>query len=253
MIIDTAHDAQIPALRSLWKEAFSDSDAFLDTFFRTAFHPERCRVAYQGKQIAAALYWFRCSYDGAPLAYLYAVATARKYQRQGICHKLMEHTHAYLQALGYQGTILVPGNENLFRLYETMGYRPGGSLRSFACTAAAAPVPLSPIDRNTFAKLRRSLLPEKSVIQEQENLAFLQTQAGFFAGDGFLLTARKKGDTLQGIELLGEPAAAPGILTALRCTKGTFRTPGTDIPFAMSYSFDADKPVAPSYFGFAFD
>ena len=44
------------------------------------------------------------------IAYIYAVATAKKFQRKGICHKLMEETHKDLSAYGYEGAILVPGN-----------------------------------------------------------------------------------------------------------------------------------------------
>lgn len=253
MTINTPHLTQIPALCSLWKEAFGDSDAYLDAFFRTAFHPERCRVATVNGEIAAALYWFTCTYKEQPIAYLYAVATAKKYQRQGICHKLMEDTHTHLHTLGYKGTVLVPGNENLFRLYETMGYRPNGTLRTFTCTAGTKSVPVIPIDADTFSELRRRFLPENSILQEKENLDFLQTQANFYTGNGFLLTARKEGDTLYVPELLGDTSLAPELVTAFHCTQGTFRTPGSDTTFSMTYSFDDSTPLQPNYFGFAFD
>ena len=37
MRIDHPDLGQIPELRQLWKEAFGDSDAFLDAFFMVAF------------------------------------------------------------------------------------------------------------------------------------------------------------------------------------------------------------------------
>lgn len=253
MTINTPSHSQIPALRSLWKEAFGDSDAYLDTFFQTAYHPARCRVAIKDGQVAAALYWFPCSYREQPVAYIYAVATAKKYQKQGICHKLMEDTHAHLRTLGYKGTVLVPGNEALFRLYESMGYRQSGTHRTFTCTAGTKSVPMTLVDVDTFSGLRRRFLPENSILQENENLDFLQPQANFYTGDGFLLTARKEGDTLYALELLGDTSLAPCIVATLRCTQGTFRTPGTDTAFAMTYSFDKSTQIHPSYFGFAFD
>ncbi len=253
MIISTPLSSQIPALRALWKEAFGDSDAFLDTFFQTAFHPGRCRIATENEQVVAALYWFSCSYDERPIAYIYAVATGKQYQGRGICHKLMEDTHSHLNALGYQGTILVPGEKSLFRFYESLGYVASGTLRTFTCSAGNNPLPLTQIDCAAFADLRRRFLPDNSVLQEQENLTFLQTQADFFKGDDFLLTARKEGNTLYGLELLGNTSVAPEIVAAFHCTQGTFRTPGTDRPFSMTYSFDRNTPLQPTYFGFAFD
>ena len=92
MNIDKPNPTQIPALRNLWKEAFGDTDAFLDTFFSTAFSEERCRLVTIEVDVAAALYWFDCLYMDQSAAYSYAVATATAYRGQGICHKLMADT-----------------------------------------------------------------------------------------------------------------------------------------------------------------
>ena len=108
------------------------------------------------------------------------------------------------------------------------------------------------IDRDEYARLRRTYLPEDGVIQEEENIDFQEMLAFFYAGEDFLLTARKKGQKLTGLELLGSTAAAPGILAALNCTEGTFQTPGTDIPYAMFLPLH-DQAAKPGYFGFAFN
>ena len=92
----------IPALRLLWKEAFGDSDAFLDGFFRTGFDAARCRCT---EDVAAALYWFDCTWKGKKLAYVYAVATAEASRCRGLCRMLMEDTHRHLETLGYAGAI----------------------------------------------------------------------------------------------------------------------------------------------------
>ena len=57
---------------------------------------------------------------------------------------------------------------------------------------------------------------------------------------------------LWGLELLGNKEAAPGILKALGCMKGRFRTPGKDQPFAM-YLPLTETAEKPAYFGLAFD
>ena len=43
MTIDQPSQHQLQQLQQLWKEAFADEDAFLDSFFRVGYAPERCR------------------------------------------------------------------------------------------------------------------------------------------------------------------------------------------------------------------
>jgi len=241
----------IPALRALWKEAFGDTDAFLDAFFATGFSPERCCCIRDGETIAAALYWFACSCRGEPIAYLYAVATAKSHRGQGLCSRLMAHTHALLKEQGYAGVILVPGSEDLFRFYGRMGYRICSSQSRFFTAAAQHPLSLRQLDGETYAARRKNLLPAGAVLQEGPGLAFLQTQMRFYAGEDFLLAAAKEGTSLFAAEFLGNHQAAGRILAALGAAEGTFRTPGEDIPFAMYYPLRACP--APDYLGFAYD
>ena len=70
MTIDAPKTAQIPQLRQLWKEAFGDTDTFLDSFFSLAFAPERCRCITLGDTVPSALYWFDCTCRGEKWAYL---------------------------------------------------------------------------------------------------------------------------------------------------------------------------------------
>ena len=278
MIINAPDKAQYPALKKLWQEAFGDTEEFLDTFWRTAFSPDRCRCVTINGQVAAALYWFDCSYKqissdtAEPVAYIYAVATTKAYQGQGICHKLMLDTHRLLAGLGYAGAILVPGSKELFRLYEGMGYDTCSYINELHCSAkeasddfftktpasgmfhaASVQNELRPIDMAEYAVIRRRLLPERGIIQENENLHFLNTHASFYAGADYLLACSGDGDTLQGIELLGNTASAANIIRVLGYTRGIFRTPGNDIPFAMYYPLKHNKQLQPAYFGLAFD
>lgn len=253
MIIDAPRQSRISELRSLWQEAFGDTEEFLDDFGRTAFHMDRCRCAEADGKVVAALYWFDCLHMGRRIAYVYAVATAEAYRGRGISHELMENTHRHLAMLGYDGVILVPGSKELFRFYEGMGYRICSTIREFSCTAASKEVSLRSIDKTEYAQLRRRLLPEGGVVQENENLDFLQTQAQFYAGPGFLLTARKETDKLFGVELLGDEAKVSEIVRALDCTQGIFRTPGEGRPFAMYRPLIENAYPHPTYFGLAFD
>ncbi len=250
MNIDYPNQAQTGALRALWKEAFGDDDAYLEHFFTNGFAPDRCRCLTVDGKVAAALYWFDCSYQGKPLAYLYGVATAKAYRGKGICKALVENTHNHLKYLGYAGEILVPAGEKLFQMYEKLGYTTCTSVEEFFCDAAFEPVELRQIDKEEYRLLRRQFLPENGVVQEGDNLDFLQTMADFYVGDDFLI-AIAQDEEFFAPELLGNTQAAPGILAALRKNQGKFRCPGVKMPFAM-YRPLQDLP-APGYFGLAFD
>lgn len=253
MRIDIPSPDNIPGLRALWHEAFGDTDEFLDIFFATAFSPRRCRCITDGRDVVAALYIFDCEYDHRRIAYIYAVATAASHRGRGLCRTLMDETHRQLKDLGYAGCILVPGSEGLFGLYRKIGYTVCSRIGSLETAADSTPINIRTISQDEYAALRRHYLPRGGVIQENENLAFLASQASFYAGDDFVLAVQKRKDTLYSPELLGNIDRAPGIVRALGCSRGKFRIPGESEPFAM-YLPLCDKNInAPSYFGIAFD
>lgn len=242
--------ARIPGLRKLWKQAFGDTEDFLDLFFSAAHSPDRCLCATEGETVAAALYWLDGECRGRKLAYIYAVATDRAFRGRGLCRALTDRAHSILQTRGYAGAVLVPGEPGLFAMYEKMGYRPCAAVAEFQ-VPAGRPITLNELTKEEYAVRRRELLPHGAVIQEGPVLDLLAGMGRFYAGDGVLLTAIRDGDSLWVPELLGDAPKAPGIVAALGAAVGNFRGPGADREFAMYCAFD-DSP-APTYLGFALD
>ena len=256
MTIDTPSSSQISQLWSLWREAFGDSGEFLEAFFETAYSPDRCLCAAENGTVTAAVYWFDCTCRGKPVAYIYALATAMEHRGRGIAHRLMDTVHHTLEQQGYEGIVLVPGTEALRGFYEAMGYYTCSRISEFVCAGAADEVQLRRVTPQEYARQRRellSLLAPDAVIQENENLAFLATQASLYIGQNFLLAAHGDADTLVGIELLGDAHMAPGIVQTLGYTKGSFRTQGNGGDFAMYRPLGCSELPPPSYFGLAFD
>ncbi len=251
MIIDKPKTEQISLLRNLWSEAFGDTDEFLDVFFGTAFSPDRCQCVTVGDDVSAALYWFNCECRGNRIAYIYAVATAKAYRGQHLCHKLMERTHKELKAQGYSGAVLVPVTPSLFGFYGGMGYKTCGYVSELKYKSGTDDIEIHRVEKDEYRKLRRMYLPEGGVVQERENLDFLQTQADFYVGEGFVLAARVEKGKFYGVEFLGDVEKIPHILKALGYSEGQFRTVGNARAFAMHCAFDDCEP--PSYFGLAFD
>ncbi len=251
MIINAPRTEQLPALRSLWQQAFGDTDTFLDAFFSTAYAPDHCRAITAGTQVHAALYWLDCTCGTRRYAYLYAIATDAALRGRGLCHRLMDDTHRHLRAQGYAGALLVPATPTLFALYRSMGYTAELPCHTFTCDAAPSPISLYRIHAAEYTRRRAALLPDTALAWSRQSMAFLEATHTLYAGDSFLAAVRREGDTLVGAELLGDLAAAPQLVRALSCRTGRFRTVGTDTPLALYHPFSPTP--APTHLGFAFD
>ena len=239
-------------LKTLWSLAFGDTDAVIDCFFSTAYAADRCRFLEEGDTVAAALYWLDGELEGRKYAYIYGVATHPEHRGKGLCRKLMADVHILLKQLGYDSVLLVPAEKGLWEMYRKMGYEDCTAISEITCTAADVSTEIRSVSPEEYADLRRSMLPEGGVLQERNNLTFLAAQTQLFAGTDFLLAAWLEGNTLHGVELLGNTNAAPEILLALGCEKGIFQIPGTNQPFSMIHKLHP-AAVVPKYFGFSFD
>lgn len=252
MTISEPKPHQLGQLRALWKAAFGDGDDFLDMFYERAYAPHRCRCVLDGETVAAVLYWFDCTLEDQRLAYIYAVATDPSYRNRGLCRMLMADTAAHLKAQGYAGALLLPQDPGLRQMYGTMGYSPCTTVREFTCQAGEEAVPLTELTPEAFARLRQTMLPPGSVLQEGENLAYLSGYAKFYQGPELLAALFPDGEHLVCCELLGDVTRAPGILRSFQAKSGSFRCPGTGKDFAMCIPL-VENFRKPAYFGFPFD
>lgn len=243
---------QIGQLVQLWKEAFGEYDGFWELFLDTAFLPDHCRCIAENGQAIAGLYWFDCTCGGDRIAYVYAVVTDPRQRGKGLCRKLMTQTSALLKEMGYASIMLVPADEGLREMYRKMGYEDCTRIGELVCMSGNSAPEIRSVGTEEYAALRRKLLPEGSVLQEGIQIPFLAAQAQLFAGEDFLLAAWLDGEMLLGMELLGNPEAAPGIVKALGCREGKFQIPGTAKRFAMIHKL-TESAVSPSYLGFSFD
>lgn len=250
MTVDMPRATQIPQLRSLWRQAFGDSEEFLDGFFTAGYDHRRCRCVTWNDRVAAALYWFDCSWNGRKLAYIYAVATDRDFRGKGFCRKLMEDTHRHLQKLGYYGAVLVPGSRELFGLYEKLGYRGCCPRQWEAFSAGSEPASVRQVTAEEYAEKRRQLLPEGGVIQEGATLSYLATFAAFFEGENCLFCGGVDAEKFLCQEFLGDRETMPGILKALQVSEASVPCPGKGEDGAMYFSLTYDTEC-PRYFGIA--
>ena len=245
--------AEFSRLIPLWKEAFGDSDEFLALFEREGYSAERMACIIEDGEPISALYWFDCEYLGKKLAYLYAIATKKNRRGEGLCSRLMKAVHEHLSKLGYSGCLLSPASDNLFSFYEKLGYKKCCFIDEFEAEKCDSATEVNRISAKEFAKTRRSILDERAVIQEGACINFLATQADFYKGDTFLLTARREGERLFALEFLGDVSLSGSILNSLGFSKGVFRTPGTKRAICMYLPLTIPALDAPKYFAFTFE
>ncbi len=246
MIIENPGRQDIPALRALWKQAFSDTDAFLDSFFSLVFSAERALVAREKGKVLGALYWFDCSWQEKALSYIYAVATDKGHQGQGVCKALMAEVHARMAEAG-KGTILVPADDGLRAFYHRLGYQNFGGMEEATYFADGEPIFAEKLTAYAYAQRRRQLLPEGGILQEDTFLPLMDAQMDFYGGEGWLLAIQKD----FAPEFLGDKVLLPGILKALDLPQARVRSAG-EMPFAM-YRGVVEEIPAPKYFAFALD
>jgi len=250
MTIEHPMHSDIPALQILWKEAFSDTDAFLDLFFTQAFALERALVAKEGETVLGALYWFYCAWEGNQSAYIYAVATKKEYRGRGICRALMEKLHSEMTGMG-KSTILVPADDGLRAFYARMGYRDFGGMDEKVYHPGDASINADKLTVSQYMQKRRMLLMQGGVLQEGDFLPILSETLSFYGGKNWILAGYREGEMWICPEYLGDPKLLPGILKALEIPSACVHTAG-EKPFAMCRAMAGEESL-PQYFAFALD
>jgi len=116
-ILRSATDHDIPAIRSLWKSSFFDSDAYLDLFFKKRFDPLYTALYCFEKEIVGMVHLLPCEVKGHGKAfYWYAVSVDPKYRGKGIFTKMSASVLKSLQEKGYISVCKpVAGLENAYR------------------------------------------------------------------------------------------------------------------------------------------
>ncbi len=251
MTIDHPTPADIPDLRALWQFVFADTDAYLDSFFSTAFQTENCLCIRRDGLLASACYWLDCTCRGRKVAYLYAFATAPEFRFLGLCRKLLHRAGELLAQRGYAGLLLVPGDDDLRQMYQRMGFEDATSIRAFSLPAGEAMPGLQTLSAAEYAAARQDLLPPGAAVEGEGFFRLLDTQLRFYRLGDTLAACLVEGTQVFFPELLGDVSQAPGLVAALGASHGAFRTPGEDQPFAMYHPL-SDAP-APNHFSFALD
>ena len=121
-MITTATPSMIPILKSLWIEAFKDSEDYVDFFFNHRFNDVATFVYLVDDNPVSMAFVFNeeLYHKGAYIhaGYIYGVATSSKHQGRGYSTEVLKH----IQSI-YPTTFLIPATKRLFDFYGRGGYQ----------------------------------------------------------------------------------------------------------------------------------
>lgn len=109
-------------VKNLWREAFGDEEAFIDAFIMRFYSRRRAFVARREGRLAGMVHRVPFRTELGRTGYLYGVATAREFRRQGIAAQLIEEAIRRSREEGFDALMLIPADEALRRFYGRFGF-----------------------------------------------------------------------------------------------------------------------------------
>ncbi|MEG2491381.1 MAG: GNAT family N-acetyltransferase [Alistipes sp.] len=114
------------ACKTLWQECFGDDDDFTDLFLLRHYNRRNMLTIERDGEIAAMLHLLSFESELGRTTYIYGVATATKFRKQGLAAELMQKAMTQIVARGDDAALLIPSEEWLYGFYGKFGF--GGHL-----------------------------------------------------------------------------------------------------------------------------
>ena len=250
----------VPALKALWKQAFGDTDAEINSFFTTVYPEATGFCAEEDGAVVAMLFALPLTLahgeETQKAAYLYAVATDEAFRGRGVCRALMEFAEKTLRKRYVSCLLLVPETEQLAAYYETMGYTRQDSCTAQTLRADAPQGAAAVVTPQEYAGLRETLLfdvaharySKAQLDYAAEDLDFYRLEHGYALGCAAVRRAEQRVE-----ELLPDARMLPALAAALGAGSYPVKLPGRGTMGCMAKWLDEDKKTAPIWLAFDFD
>lgn len=111
------------AVRLLWKEAFGDSDEFIDSFMLRFYKQEHLLYAQENGQLVSMLHILPFTRGGEKIGYIYAVATAEKQRNKGYASFLLNKAIETAKREKFAALVTIPASKALRSYYERFGFK----------------------------------------------------------------------------------------------------------------------------------
>ena len=117
----------------VWGKCFGEDDPSVYQFL-SRYHFGPCALTEKADgHIVAMAFMIPCETAFGTGAYLYGVATLPKYRHQGISTRLVHRLLEQCRESGAAFSFLIPGDTEVVRFYERLGYRPTDTRPVFNC------------------------------------------------------------------------------------------------------------------------
>ncbi len=116
----------LPEIKKIFQVSFNETDESTNFFFDNKFNLDNCIVCIVDEKVVSSLNIFDCKIQGntenKKCVYIYGAATHPAYRNNGYMSKLIDFSNNFAFMRGYQYSILLPENENLYKYYSRLGY-----------------------------------------------------------------------------------------------------------------------------------
>ena len=171
-----------PDIKRLWQQAFGDTNAWLDAYFRLRHADAHMYVTVvEEEEIASMLSLLPLDlvYDKQHFSarYLYAVATDEQWRGLGLSQTMTEQALMDVQAQGVQAVVTVPATPSLFSFYAKQGFVPFSAVQTLDLDGSSLLLPcdgsIEPCDAPHLFALRKQLLQDSPFIWGQWDIPAL--------------------------------------------------------------------------------
>lgn len=111
------------SIKELWKEAFGDSDEFIDSFLERFHTPGRMLAVWENGKLLSMLHVLPFAFEGYRAGYIYGVATAQDERGKGHATRLMQLAVERARRDGLDALVTIPASESLRGYYSRFGFR----------------------------------------------------------------------------------------------------------------------------------
>lgn len=108
--------------KELWREAFGDSDEYIDYFISHYFCDKNMLSVENEDGLLSMLHIIPFSYCNFKIGYIFAVATAPQARCRGYAAKLIEKAVYLAKETGYDALALIPADDKLYNYYTRFGF-----------------------------------------------------------------------------------------------------------------------------------
>ncbi|MBR4287191.1 MAG: GNAT family N-acetyltransferase [Clostridia bacterium] len=256
--------AEYESLKQLWLKCFDDEKTVVDRFFKYAVIPENTVAVFDGSTAVSVLYMLQSTVKSNSknykALYIYAVCTHPDYRGMGLMKGCFDFLFDISKKRGVDYLFLVPASEDLFKMYEGLGFKKGfyySKNKFFSKDFTSDVTKHEGLTFDDYIKIRNSFSKiTLATLDERGFNAFLSPEGecvkAIKVGNGYGVY-EIEGGAVTVHELFGDEKSILQVIFNL--TKVDFLElrgipqKGNSVPFGMYLALNDAPPIENAFFG----